>query len=359
MDDTMDKGTALVLGATGGIGGAVARRLLRGGWAVRALRRAGPGVAPGVAPHMTPQPAPAAGDIAWMQGDAMDAAAVARAAAGCDVIVHAVNPPGYSRWAQLVLPMLRNAIAAAENEGALLVVPGSFYNFGPDAFPLIAEEAPQHPLTRKGRVRVQADEALRACAARGRARVLTVRAGDYFGPGAGNNWFGQGLVKPGRPVTRILVPNDPGVGHQWAYLPDVAETMAALIARRAGLAPFAAFHMAGHWDPDGATLARAIADAVRRRGGALPATRRFPWWAAMLAAPFDVTMREVLEMRYLWRTPLRLDNRKLVALLGAEPHTPLERAVECTLEGLGCLPPTAPGAAAETAAPGRRPARGQ
>ena len=30
------------------------------------------------------------------------------------------------------------------------------------------------------------------------------------------------------------------------------------------------------------------------------------------------TMREMLEMRYLWRKPLRLDNRKLVAFLGEE-----------------------------------------
>jgi nucleoside-diphosphate-sugar epimerase len=43
-------------------------------------------------------------------------------------------------------------------------------------------------------------------------------------------------------------------------------------------------------------------------------------------------------MRYLWRHPLRLDNRRLVAVLGAEPHTPLDEAVERTLEGLGCLP---------------------
>ncbi len=326
MDETRNKGTALVLGATGGIGGAVARRLARGGWNVRALRRGGRDAAPD------------AGGIAWLRGDAMDASDVARAAAGCAVIVHAVNPPGYRNWRELVPAMLRSAIGAAEDQGALLVVPGSFYNFGPDAFPLIAEDAPQHPRTRKGRIRVQADEELQACAARGRARVLTVRTGDYFGPAAGNNWFGQGLVKPARPVARILVPNDPGVGHQWAYLPDVAETVAALVDRRGALEPFAAFHMAGHWDPDGAAMARAIAAVVRRRAGIAPATARFPWWLATLAAPFDVTMREVLEMRYLWREPLRLDNRKLVALLGAEPHTPLEVAVERTLAGLGCLP---------------------
>jgi hypothetical protein len=42
-------------------------------------------------------------------------------------------------------------------------------------------------------------------------------------------------------------------------------------------------------------------------------------------------------MRYLWRKPLQLDNRKLVAFLGSEPHTGLDQAVETTLRGLGCI----------------------
>jgi hypothetical protein len=32
-----------------------------------------------------------------------------------------------------------------------------------------------------------------------------------------------------------------------------------------------------------------------------------------------------------------LDNAKLVAALGAEPHTPVDQAVAATLAGLGCL----------------------
>jgi hypothetical protein len=48
--------------------------------------------------------------------------------------------------------------------------------------------------------------------------------------------------------------------------------------------------------------------------------------------------RELAEMRYLWQQPVRLDNRRVVATLGAEPRTPLGRAVRETLTGLGCLP---------------------
>ncbi len=38
---------------------------------------------------------------------------VVAAAKGVDVIVHAVNPPGYRKWSEVVLPMLDNTIAAA------------------------------------------------------------------------------------------------------------------------------------------------------------------------------------------------------------------------------------------------------
>lgn len=262
------------------------------------------------------------------------------AAKGCAVIVHAVNPPGYRHWGRLVLPMLDNAIAAAIAEGATIVLPGTVYNFGPDAFPasgdLLAEDAPQHPQTRKGAIRVELEARLERASTQG-ARVLIVRAGDFFGPRAGNNWFSQGLVKPGHRVRSVLYPGAPGVGHQWSYLPDVARTMLQLLAVRATLPAFARFHMAGHWDHDGRQMTDAIARVVARATGAAPAIRRFPWWLVTLASPFVATLREMREMRYLWQTPLSMENARLLAVLGQEPHTPLDEAVRATLEGMGNL----------------------
>ena len=55
-----------------------------------------------------------------------------------------------------------------------------------------------------------------------------------------------------------------------------------------------------------------------------------------LASPFVETFREMREMTYLWHQPLRLDNRRLVAFLGEEPHTPTSDAVQASLRGLRC-----------------------
>ncbi|MGY2398881.1 NAD(P)H-binding protein [Pseudomonas sp. SDO5271_S396] len=315
----------LVLGATGGIGGEVARQLNAAGWEVCALTR-DVDKARGQNAAFT-----------WLKGDALNREDVLTAARGCVVIVHAVNPPGYRNWAQLVLPMIDNTIAAAIAEGATIVLPGTVYNYGPDAFARLREDSPQHPHTRKGAIRVQLEQRLFDASRQG-ARVLIVRAGDFFGGGAANSWFSQGLVKPGKPVGRISYPGAPGIAHQWAYLPDVARTMLQLLERREALAPFARFHMAGHVDHDGRQMVEAIRRIVLRRTGTEPRAGLFPWWLLKLAAPFVTTLRELQEMRYLWQIPLLMDNRPLVQALGREPHTPLDEAVEATLIGMGNLP---------------------
>lgn len=318
-------GKVLVLGATGGIGGEVARQMRAAGWEVCALTR-----------DVEKARRENAG-FSWIKGDALNRQEVIAAAHGCAVIVHAVNPPGYRNWAELVMPMIDNTVAAAIAEGATIVLPGTVYNFGPDAFPVLHEDSPQHPQTRKGAIRVQLEQRLQQASRQG-ARVLIVRAGDFFGARVANNWFAQGLVKPGKPVHALSYPGAPGVAHQWAYLPDVARTVLELIERRASLDAFARFHMAGHVDTDGTQMTRAIQRVVLRRTGHQPRVGRFPWWLMKLIAPFVVTVREMLEMRYLWQTPQLLDNKRLVAALGQEPHTPLEQAVEATLADLGCLP---------------------
>lgn len=324
MSIPQSKRTALVLGATGGIGGEVARVILHNGWRVRALHR-DPDRAKGKAADLL--------NVDWIAGDAMNARDVIAAADGVELIVHGVNPPGYRNWQQLALPMLENSVVAAKASGARLVFPGTLYNYGPDAFPLIGETSPQNVLTRKGRIRVAMERHLRAASEEG-VKVLIVRAGDYFGSHAGNSWFAQAMVKPGRPVTSIVYPGKPEAGHAWAYLPDLALTIVQLVERDEQLADFDVFHFGGHWFDRGIGMAEVVQRVV---GSPVPPIRRFPWWMVRLGSPFVGLFREMLELVYLWHQPVRLDNSKLIAFLGSEPHTSIEDAVRTTLTGLGAL----------------------
>lgn len=65
------------------------------------------------------------------------------------------------------------------------------------------------------------------------------------------------------------------------------------------------FHIQGHRDPDGAEMTKAIQRAVASYGG-VAKIKPFPWWFIYMAAPFRATLREILEMRYLGRQPVRL-----------------------------------------------------
>lgn len=318
MTQQNDTKLALVIGATGGVGGAVADRLVASGWRVRALNR-NPEAARKVRPALD-----------WVRGDAMIEAEVVDAAKGCQLIFHGANPPGYKNWAGLAVPMLANTIAAAKAVDARILFPGNVYNFGPDAWPVADEAAPQHPLTRKGKIRVRMERDLAASG----AKVLIVRAGDFFGPIPGGNWLAQGLVKSGKPIAAVTYPGPMDRPHAWAYLPDLAETMVSL-AERADLETFEVFHHRGH------TLTGAeLVAALERVAGRKLAVQKFPWFAIRAIAPFNEMFREMLEMRYLWDEALAMSNGRTVARLGAEPHTPVDQALRAALAGMEALPLT-------------------
>jgi len=311
-----------ILGINGTIGRHIAGALLRDGRQIRALVRDRSGAEASWR---------GARGITWIEGDAMDRDAVIRAAEGAGTIVHAVSPPAYRNWGQLVLPMIDNSIAAAKAAGgARIVLPGTIYNYDPAATPVLREDSPQRPRGEKGRIRVELEGRLEA--ASGICPALIVRAGDFIGADARSSWFAQSLVQPGKRVTRLINPGK-GVGHSWAYLPDLAEAFARLLAIPERLRPFERVQFEGIWDADGTLLPRVIRQIVGRDVHEWA----FPWTAMRLLAPFGGFPRAVRDIEPYWRHPVRLDNRRLVELIGAEPHTPVEDAIRTTLQQMGCL----------------------
>lgn len=320
----------LVIGATGGIGSEVAKAAHAAGWDVRAM-------------HRRPKKAAAAmADMAveWVKGDAMRAKDVTRAARDCDVIFHGANPPGYKKWKQLAIPMLANTIKAAETVKARIAFPGNIYVYGDDAFPVLGEDAPQHPPTEKGNIRIEMEYMLR----RTPQPALIVRAGDFFGPNAPGSWVGGGMIKAGKPISSVTYPGDPTTLHAFAYLPDLAETVIRLLSNpEVAASNFDIFHFAGH--TVGGDTGVSFPDALRNAAHIPDAPiKKLPWAMVRVAGVFNETFRELWKMRYLWQTPHRLDNTKLQSVIGSEPHTPLEEALRVTLVGHGCLPEQAPAA---------------
>jgi nucleoside-diphosphate-sugar epimerase len=200
--------------------------------------------------------------------------------------------------------------------------------------PVLHEDSPQHPSTRKGAIRVEMEQKLKAAANDG-VPTLIVRAGDYFGPKTtGNSFFTAVMVRPGSPVNWIINPARSGASHAWAYLPDVGETIALLMDREDELGDFAAFNFAGYQLASG-EMPAAIAKAAGK-----PDLRAWPlpWFAIVALQPVVRLFREMSEMRYLWNESISLDGGRLEAFLeDALPKTPLDVAVRDTLVGLACL----------------------
>jgi len=301
--------TALVLGITGGFGGHVAEALAANGWRIRALVRDPARLSPRWQ----------AADV--RTGDAARFEDVARAAEGVELIVYGINAP-YPQWDGTVVPWLDVTARVAETRRLAIVFPGNVYNYDPADGPLFDERAPMRPVTHKGELRQAMEARLKLASARG-ARVLMLRCGNFIGAGISGSWLAH-LLKRSRQGYVLSTTGPRHLKHAWAYLPDVAQTIVALLAQAATLPVFGVFHFRGYeasFDDIAATVAAATGERV--------ALKRFPWWALRLAAPFSPWFRSLVEMRYLWEREVRLDETRLSALLGnALPSTPLAEALK-------------------------------
>lgn len=314
----MSTPTVLILGAAGRFGSAAVQAFAAAGWRVLAQQRRAPTSLPRGA-HFIDTPM-------------HDTAALAARAAGASVVVYAVNPL-YHRWDAELLPLFEQGLAVAEALGARFMLPGSVYNYGRTMPPLLAEDTPQRPSTRKGEQRVAMENALRDRATRGLDSVL-IRAGDFFGAGSGS-WLDQAIVKEiGH--GRLTYPGPLDLAHAWAYLPDLAQAFVA-VATRTRVRGAAFLHFAGH-TVSGREFIAAVDEAAASLG--LRPGRGFrvdgmPWGLIRAVGIVHPLWRELARMSYLWRVPHGLDGRELAWLAGPLHTTPLLPALQQSLRDLG------------------------
>ena len=329
----------LVMGASGRFGQAAVRAFSQSGWTVLAQSRPG-STGPGTASTARPSTqAPGQGPVIPLRFAPDQVDALRQAVGQADWVVHALNP-AYAEWERLAQALLAHSMALAQAFGARLMLPGNVYNFGRQMPALLSETTPQLPDTRKGRVRQAMEHSLEQAAQQQGLRSVVLRAGDFFGTGTGS-WFDLFVVRALRKGV-LSYPDAWTTPTPWAYLPDLARATVLLaeasLANSPALAPFEVFHFKGY-ELSGQDWAQVLAPIAREQGwlaaGKNFKQRSIPWALMRVIAPWASQAREILEMRYLWNTPHALDNRRLRALLGPEPHTELRLAVQNTLQDLG------------------------
>ncbi len=293
----------------GPAGAATARLLAEQGHSVRVVTRSGG----------TPEPG-----IEHVACDAADGERLTEAARGASALYSCAAPP-YHRWGSAWPPLAASVCAAAEATGAVLVMLGNLYGYGPVEGPL-TEGLPLAATGPKGRVRAAVWEQARQLHEQGRIRAVELRSSDFFGPGVTDGGHLAARVVPpllrGRPVSTL---GDPDAPHSWTYLPDVARALVeAAGEERAWGRPW---HV-----PTGPALSvREMIGRLAVQAGTGPvAVRRIPPVVVGAASLFSPLLRELKEVRYQFDRPFVVDSSAYEAAFALRA-SPVDEQVEATL----------------------------
>ncbi|WP_431045739.1 NAD-dependent epimerase/dehydratase family protein [Streptomyces sp. P1-3] len=294
----------------GPAGAATARLLAEQGHSVRVVTRSGRSPEPG---------------IEHVALDATDSERLIEVARGAAAIYGCAAPP-YHRWARAWPPLASAACAAAEATGAVLVMLGNLYGYGPVDGPM-TEELPLAATGPKGRVRAAAWEQARKLHEQGRIRAVEVRASDFFGPGVTGGGHLAARVVPrvlrGKPVSAL---GDPDAPHSWSYLPDVARALVEVAGEER------AWGRAWHVPTEPALSTREMVDRLAAQSETGPVAVRGLSPAVLgVVSVFSPLIRELKEIRYQFDRPFVVDSSAYQAAFAVRA-TPVDEQVKATVD---------------------------
>ena len=304
----MTQGKVTILGINGHIGHHVAKAFVEAGWDVAGFGRA--------------DRLPVTG-VRFIKGDADSVADIRAAIGDSEVVVNALNLP-YHQWDKgRMEAQTAKVIEAMGTDGKTMLFPGNIYNYS-HAHRVLTPDLPQQPPTPRGEIRKRVETMLRHAAEHAHMQVIILRAGDFFGPESSGDWYDQVILRDAA-KGKAAIPGKKGVGHSWAYLPDLGKAFEKLAWHRQELGAFETFHFAGSFvTPEqlSAAIVKAAAVPLRASG--------FPWLVLSVLGLANPIMREVAKMGYLWQHPMELKDPRLERILGPDFGTPFARAVAAT-----------------------------
>jgi len=299
----------VVLGASGGTGGAIVRALAERGRRVRAVNRAGDAAVPAGVERI-------AADVSTLGG-------ARRAIAGASVVYHAAQPT-YTRWVK-DFPGLSRAIADATAEaGARLIFADNLYMYGPVDGPL-TEETPTRATGKKGILRARMADELLSAHREGRLRVAIGRASDYFGPGGRDSTIGDRLFEAALRGKKVPWLGSLDVPHTASYTEDIGRAHAILGERPE--ADGRVWHLPAAPAVTGRGFVAMVAEALGRplTPTATSATM------VRLAGLFVPMIREIGETLPQWTEPFVVNAARFERTLGPFTVTPLPEGVATTI----------------------------
>jgi nucleoside-diphosphate-sugar epimerase len=252
-----------------------------------------------------------------------DPASVRAAARGIDTIFYLVGVPywQFELHPALMRKTLDGAIAESVKH---LVLIGTVYPFGRPQTERVNEDHPRDPHTFKGRMRKEQEDLVLAADAAGTIKTTILRLPDFYGPHVEKSFLDSAFhaaIHGGR--AQLVGPID--MPHEFVYVPDVGPIAVALANEpRAYGRPW---NLA---DPSVITQ-RAFVERIFREAGRKPKFIVANTTVLRVMGLFNPLMRELVEMNYLFQTPIVMDDSALRALLGNLHKTSYEDGIRETL----------------------------
>ncbi|MGP3965414.1 NAD-dependent epimerase/dehydratase family protein [Nonomuraea sp. 3N208] len=257
--------------------------------------------------------------------DVADKARMIEVSRGADVLYNCVNPK-YHRWLTDWPPMAESFLAAAEAGGAVYVMLGNLYPYGPVSVPM-TEDLPLASTSPKAQVRAKMWADALAAHEAGRIRATEVRGSDYFGPGSTDqSYLGDRFLVPLRAGKTIQLVWPADVPHSFTYLPDVADAL--IVAGRDERAWGRPWHVP---TAEPVTFREMGQRAAALLGRPAPRMMQLPWPVVRAAGLFSPLMGELGHVRYQFTKPFVLDSSAFQRTFGVVP-TPIDQALKATLE---------------------------
>ena len=307
-----------VFGATGAVGKALAAKLAEQGQWFRVVGRSDERLRQDFGRY---EPL-----VQYCAADLSDSSAAARAAAGVDTIFYTVGVP-YPQFEQHP-KLTRSALSAAVTAGVRHYVHlSTVYPYGTPQREFVDESHPRNPVAFKGRMRKEQEDLVLAADNPNGMRTSIVRPPDFYGPDSELSYVRaifDAALNGG--TANVIGPID--TPHEFIFVPDLAETLIALSEKEEAYGQ--AWNVAG----PGLITTRQFAEQVFAAIHQKPRLRVAGKFMLRVLGLFNPFLREVVEMHYLWTTPVKLDDTRLRQLLPNLPKTPYAEGIRATMDAM-------------------------
>jgi nucleoside-diphosphate-sugar epimerase len=264
--------------------------------------------------------------VEYHAADLHDARAAAAAASGLDTVVYLVGVP-YTQFAEHP-KLTRVALEAAAESGVRRFVHlSTVYPYGKPEREFVDELHSRKPHTFKGRMRKEQEDLVLAANGRKGMRTTILRPPDFYGPTSEQSYVRaifDAALKGG--TANVIGPVD--MPHEFIFVPDLADTLWQVANTEE------AYGRAWNIGGPGLITTREFAELVFSTAGATLKLRAANKTMLRVLGLFNPLLREVVEMHYLWTTPVALDDSRLRDLLPGIKKTSYADGIAQTLRDL-------------------------